>query len=497
MMTLHTALSLLAQGNLNAQLNTQPSVLPTEPAEVRFSGVCTDSRKVQPGDLFVALAGEKFDGHAFLDQVKEQGAVAALVSRPVVSSLPQLLVNDTKIGLGALARGWRQQFDLPVIAVTGSNGKTTTKEMIAAILAAAFGAKDRLATFGNLNNDIGLPLTLLRLRSHHRAAVVELGMNHPGETEWLASIAQPTVALVNNAQREHQEFMQSVAAVAREHSLALLALPDDGVAVFPADEEYTPVWKEAAAARRVIDFAVRQDSHTDGAAVTALPYLAADHSDVHLATPLGETTIKLQAAGLHNVRNAAAATAATLAIGVPLAMIHQGLEAFTPVQGRLQHSVLASGLHLIDDTYNANPDSARAAIDVLAACPAPQLLILGDMGEVGDAGPAFHAEIGAYAQQRGISGLLATGALMRHAVAAFNNAHGEHEKTAPVAQHYNDMDALLLALRTEAQPGTVLIKGSRFMHMERVVNTLLAAQTAAAPAAQAAQPAAAPNLETD
>ncbi len=460
MMTLHNALGLLSPSNL------QPHLIGSE--DVRFTGVTTDSRKVQPGDLFVALRGEKFDGHDFLDQVKNQGAVAALVSHSTASHLPQLQVTDTRIALGVLARGWRQRFDMPVIAVTGSNGKTTTKEMIAAILAAAYDEDSRLATLGNLNNDIGLPLTLLRLRTHHRAAVVELGMNHPGETDWLASIAQPTVALVNNAQREHQEFMQTVAAVAHEHALALQALPAHGTAIFPADEVYTSIWNEAAGDRRIIDFSVRASAETPPAiaSVMALAYLQADHSVIHLATPAGETTINLHAAGLHNVRNAAAATAAAIAIGIPLESIHRGLEHFVPVQGRLKHIHTAAGLHLIDDSYNANPDSVRVAIDVLAACPGPHLLILGDMGEVGNEGPAFHAEIGAYAAQQGIETVLATGELMRDAVAAFK---GSKPGPTQKALHFDDINALMQHMRTESAHRSALVKGSRFMRMERVL----------------------------
>ena len=480
-MTLHAAAALLREQNVAAEIcGADP-----EHRHLRFSGVSTDSRSIEHGDLFVALVGDKFDGHGFLDQARSKGAAAALVSREAAAGgdasdsdtlpqLPQLLVPDTRRALGALACGWRQGFDIPVVAVTGSNGKTTTKEMIASILARAYGEENRLATVGNLNNDIGLPLTLLRLRTHHRAAVVELGMNHPGETEALADMARPTVALVNNAQREHLEFMQSVEMVAEEHALAIHALPADGVAVFPADDPHAPLWRKAARlgghARGIVDFALVASSagherQPGDPLVIAQAHLEADGAVVHLDTPLDTTTVKLHVSGLHNVRNAAAATAAAVAIGVPLDAIHNGLEDFVPVKGRMQHRAAAGGVHLIDDSYNANPDSVRAAIDVLAGCAAPALLILGDMGEVGEGGPQFHAEIGAYARDRGLAGFFATGPLMREAVAAFG----------PGARHFDRIEDLIAAAREAAERldhRSVLVKGSRFMRMERVVDAL-------------------------
>ncbi|MNK83723.1 UDP-N-acetylmuramoyl-tripeptide--D-alanyl-D-alanine ligase [compost metagenome] len=437
-----------------------------------FTRVHTDSRTVEPGDLFVALQGERFDAHDFLADVIARGAAAVLVSRETGLDVPAIVVPDTRIGLGELGAGWRRQFTLPTVAVTGSNGKTTVKEMIAAIFAAAVGESDRLATGGNLNNDIGLPLTVLRLRAHHKLAVLELGMNHPGETVYLAGIAQPTVAVITNAQREHQEFMVSVEAVAHEHASALAALPADGVAVFPLDAEsggaHAQIWRQAAAGRRVMAFGT--DPSADVRATVSLD----DGVQVlHVTAPGRTFDLRLQLLGAHNVRNALAATACALAAGVDVAAIQAGIAGFTAVKGRLQVRHTAGGTVLIDDTYNANPDSMRAAIDVLAGFAAPRLLVLGDMGEVGNQGPAFHAEIGDYARTRGIEALWATGQLATHAVQAYG----------PAGRHFDKADDLAQALGedkegTVAGASAVLVKGSRFMRMERMVDALVATPSA-------------------
>ncbi|AOJ08775.1 UDP-N-acetylmuramoyl-tripeptide--D-alanyl-D-alanine ligase [Burkholderia mayonis] len=432
---------------------------------VSFERVSTDSRTAGPGDLFVALKGEHFDAHDFVGDVAVRGASAAIVSRsPAEWSLPALKVADTRGALGALAHGWRMRFALPVVAVTGSNGKTTVKEMIASIFAAAAGADARLATAGNFNNDVGLPLTLLRLTAAHRLAVVELGMNHPGETGTLARIAAPTVALVNNAQREHQEFMATVEAVALEHAAVIHALGPDGVAVFPADDAYASIWRVAATGNRIVDFALHGAGRDTPAAVTG----ALAGSRLAIDTPDGRIDVQLNALGEHNARNALASTAAALASGVPLAAIKQGLEAFEPVKGRLQVTRVTAGslagATVIDDTYNANPDSMRAAIDVLAVQSAPRVLVIGEMGEVGDEGPAFHREIGAYARERGIDALYALGAATQPACEAYGAA----------ARRFDDAAALIAALLAAnvGAHATLLVKGSRFMKMERVVGAL-------------------------
>jgi UDP-N-acetylmuramoyl-tripeptide--D-alanyl-D-alanine ligase len=430
-------------------------------ADARFEGVSTDSRNIAPGQLFVALRGEQFDGHRFLDQVAARGAAAAVVEQaPAGVPLPFLTVPDTRAALGAIARHWRRQFAIPVIGVTGSNGKTTVKEMIAAILAAAFGAEAILATRGNLNNEVGVPLTLFRLQAGCRAAVVEMGMNHPGEIGVLAAIALPTVALVNNAQREHQEFMASVEAVAQENGSVIRGLAQDGTAVFPADDPYTPLWRGYAGARRALTF-----GFGTGADVTCSHRPDEFGSALEVAIGAQRFAARIAAAGLHNVRNALAAIACTHAIGIAPEAIARGLAAFAPVSGRLQQKTAKNGARLIDDTYNANPDSVRAAIDVLAQAPAPRLLVLGDMGEVGDEGPRFHQEIGAYARQRGIENLLTLGRLARDAALAFG----------PPAAHFEELAALLRAIDDLVTPGaSVLVKGSRFMKMERVVQHLSA-----------------------
>lgn len=431
--------------------------------------VHTDSRSLQAGDLFVALRGERFDGNQFIAQAKAQGAAAVMCepsgeSQALAQGLPALVVPDARIALGELAAGWRAQFDLPLIAVTGSNGKTTVTQMIAAILN-AYAGPDALSTQGNLNNDIGVPLTLFNLRAHHRMAVVELGMNHPGEIASLARMAQPSVALVNNAQREHQEFMGTVEAVALENGAVLQALPPAGVAVFPADEVFVHLWQDLAGQRTQRTFALTPcEVPADvGAAVVVWHSGAWQFT---LKTAEGTAPVRLHIAGRHNVKNALAASACALAVGVPLAAVAQGLQAFEPVKGRSRALVLhtqTGEITLVDDTYNANPDSVRAAIDVLAELPAPRLLVLGDMGEVGNQGPEFHAEVGAYAAERSIEALYTLGDLCVHACRAFGGA-----------RHFDDMDSLLAAVTSHIGDfQSVVVKGSRFMKMERVVEALL------------------------
>ena len=451
-------------------------------AAVTVDAVVTDSRAVTVGCLFAALRGERFDAHDFLGAVQQQRAAAMLVERipaDLALQIPAVVVPDTRLALAAIARHWREKFTLPVIAVTGSNGKTTVKEMIAAILEAAFGPEGQMATRGNFNNEIGVPLTLFRLNPAHRAAVVELGMNHPGEIAVLAEMARPTIALVNNAQREHQEFMVSVEAVAKENGAAIRALPADGVAVFPAADDYAPLWRADAGARRSVTFGLA-DSGADVSA-TYEPAIFGSRMAVRIdakVTSDGKPlsfAVQLNAAGAHNVLNALAAVACTLAAGVDADAIVRGLEAFAPVAGRLQRKQAAGGALVIDDTYNANPDSVRAAIDVLAQAAAPRVLILGDMGEVGDQGLQFHEEIGRYARQRKIEHLLTLGDLAWHATAAFN---ASVLVSSELAEHFPDIEILKPAAAALAMPGaTVLIKGSRFMKMERVVQHLANANT--------------------
>ncbi len=423
--------------------------------------VHSDTRTLRAGDLFVALRGERFDAHDFLAEARERGALAALAEGGLAEAgLAGLEVADSKRALGELAAGWRARHPLPLVAVTGSNGKTTVTQMVASIFRAWQGDAS-LATAGNFNNDIGVPLTLLRLRPLHTVAVLELGMNHPGEIARLAAMAAPSVALVNNAQREHLEFMHSVDAVARENGSVIAALPADGTAVLPADDAHTPTWRALAGRRRVLSFGADGDVQATGA-------WQGGAWQVTLATPAGTAATTLAIAGRHNVRNAAAAAAAALAAGAPLAAVAAGLAAFRPVKGRSHaRSLLLDHMSrtLVDDTYNANPDSMRAAIDVLAELPGPRWLIAGDMGEVGDQGPALHREIGAYAAERGIDALWACGPQGVDTAAGYGAA----------ARAYADVAGLLAALATRAaRPpfASVLVKGSRFMQMERVVAAL-------------------------
>ncbi len=418
--------------------------------------VHTDTRTLAAGDLFVALKGERFDANGFLPQARAAGAAAAVAHGALeAAGLPGVEVPDTLAALGALAAGWRAQRALPLVAVTGSNGKTTVTQMIASVLRAWKGDA-ALATQGNFNNDVGLPLTLLRLRPAHEAAVVELGMNHPGEIAYLAGIARPTVALVNNAQREHLEFMHTVEAVARENGSVLAALAAGGVAVFPAADAFTPLWRGLAGAHRCITFG------GDAADVRCAHAQWQDGAwQLRVQTPQGTFDTLVSIAGRHNVTNALAAAACALAAGAPLAAIARGLAAFEPVKGRSRaFAVRCQGraITVVDDSYNANPDSVRAAIDVLAELPGPRLLVLGDMGEVGGQGPQFHAEAGAHARSRGIEQVFALGALSAHVAGA---------------RHFEDMASLIAAVRAQLPGvGSVLVKGSRFMRMERVVQAI-------------------------
>lgn len=419
--------------------------------------VHTDTRTLQAGDLFVALQGERFDANDFIADAFAKGAVAAIAHHGrLPADGPGIEVQDSKKALGELAHAWRRQFKLPLVAVAGSNGKTTVTQMVASILR-AWQPDAHLATQGNLNNDIGLPLTLLRLRAQHRVGVIELGMNHPGEIDYLTRIAEPTVALVNNAQREHQEFMATVEAVAQENGTVFAGLPADGAAVFPAGDAFTPLWTRMAAGRKCITF-----GDTGADVFLAGSEWLQGHWQVEAGTPAGAIAFRLHIAGRHNVRNALAAAACALAAGVPPDAIARGLESFEPVKGRSRALAIALGartLTLVDDTYNANPDSVRAAVDVLAELPGPRLLVLGDMGEVGDQGPAFHAEVGAYARERGIELLYTLG----------------DQAAAMQGRHFAEVDALNAAvLQALAASASVLVKGSRFMRMERVVEAITA-----------------------
>jgi UDP-N-acetylmuramoyl-tripeptide--D-alanyl-D-alanine ligase len=451
----------------------QAATLRGEPS-TRISGICTDSRNLQPGQLFVAIVGESFDAHDFLAEVQKL-ASAVIISRPVTGlRIPSILVSDTKMALGEIALGYRSQFSLPLIAVAGSNGKTTVKEMIAAVLAQSVGADARLSTQGNLNNDLGVPFTLFRLNQHHRFGVVEMGMNHPGEMAAIAAMTQASVALVNNAQREHQEFMASVEATAIENGTVISALSADGVAVFPYDDACVSVWRDLAEQRKRFEFGLGQYPKEDANYVFASEQSQPDAFSLsvkrHRVADIESISVSIQIDGQHNVRNALAASACCLAAGIDLKTIALGLANFAPAKGRLVRHDLGNGVLLIDDSYNANPDSVRAAIDILAHRPSPRILILGDMGEVGSQGPEFHREVGEFAKERGLHHVLLLGA------ATSETALG----AGAIAEHFQSVDALLKrAEQIVHAPATVLVKGSRFMKMERVVAALTEARHAA------------------
>lgn len=428
--------------------------------DVQFTSVSSDSRKVDKGNLFIALRGENFDGAAFVASAARDGAVAALVNAASFdgnATCPLLLVEDTRLALGRLAGYWRMQFDMPLLGLTGSNGKTTVKEMLVAILREATGSSESvLATQGNLNNDIGMPLTLLNLNAGHRYAVIEMGMNHAGEIEYLARIARPDVAIVNNASGAHLAGLGSVEGVARAKGEIFAGLKQNGTAVINADDEHAPVWRKLAYGRAVLEFGLNGNPSIHGQ-WQPQGYGA----QIAVLTPQGEFTANLQVPGVHNVRNALAATAAAVALHIPLAEIASGLEKFGGVAGRLQRKAAMHGAVLIDDTYNANPSSMRAAIDVLAQAPGKRVFVMGDMGELGTDAARFHAETGAFARQSGIQHLLALGELSREAVREFGVG----------AQHFDDVESLCAVLDSEMAAGvTVLVKGSRFMKMERVVS---------------------------
>ncbi|MEW5781151.1 MAG: UDP-N-acetylmuramoyl-tripeptide--D-alanyl-D-alanine ligase [Pseudomonadota bacterium] len=438
--------------------------------DVEFTSVGTDSRAITPGMLFVALTGERFDGHDYVEQALAAGASSALVRSDWAAAhphLPLVGVNDTRRALGQLAAHWRSRFHIPLIGITGSNGKTTVKEMCAAILRADFGQHAVLATSGNLNNDIGMPLTLLKLHAPHRAAVIEMGMNHPGEIAYLTQIAKPTVAVVTNAQRAHLGGLGSVAEIARAKGEIFAGLSDDGVAIINADDPHAEYWRGLNAGRRIVTFGFSPEATVHG---RWRPFGRGGELD--LVTPRGDAHIMLPLAGEHNGRNALAAAAACFALGVPLAPIVRGLSGCTGTAGRLQHKRGLRGACVIDDSYNANPDSMRAAIDVLASLPGKRIFVMGDMGEVGEMAGQLHSEVGGYAKSQGIDLLFALGEKSVAAVHDFGSG----------GRHFTGVDALVRALKPLLDPDTtVLVKGSRFMKMERVVERIVEGATPESP----------------
>jgi UDP-N-acetylmuramoyl-tripeptide--D-alanyl-D-alanine ligase len=426
-----------------------------------FDSVSTDSRNLQGHPLFVALRGERFDAHAFLSQARDAGACALMLEQQADNlDIPQLLVADTRQALGRLAAAWRQGSATRVVGLTGSNGKTTLKEMLAAILRQ--GDQPVLATRGNLNNDIGLPLTLLRLRDEP-LAVVEMGANHKGEIDYLSRLARPDVAVLNNAGRAHLEGFGSLRGVATAKAEILNGLSPDGCFVYHADSEWAPLWRELAGERRTLGFGLSPQAQVRGIGAMSTEWTSAGFSShFEVQTPSQRVPVMLQLAGEHNRLNALAAIATAHCLGVPVAAMQRGLAEIAPVKGRLS-CLRSGGVNVVDDSYNANPDSIQAAIDVMRGAPGTGFLVLGDMAELGEAAVSLHAQMGQQAQAAGIAHLYTVGPLSAAASEAFGQG----------GAHFRDQTQLIDALRARIQPGdTLLIKGSRSAAMDRVVDAL-------------------------
>ena len=432
-------------------------------ADRTFGRVTQDSRTLKAGDLFVAIQGERFDGHEFLSQAEKQGAAGALVQRAVKSALSQVLVKDSRRGLGSYAAAWRRRFTLPLVGVTGSSGKTTLKEMIASIL------KQRgttLATRGNMNNDIGMPLTLLDLDASCRHAVIEMGTNRPGEIGYLAELAAPTVGVITNAGPAHLEFLKDVAGVAKEKGALYTHLAQDGTAVINADDAYAGLWKEMAGKRRIVTFGFSE--HADFHPLPGVLEPSGGLWKFHLKSPQGEMDITVSLPGRHNVANALAAAAASIAAGAGLEDVRAGLAQAPTTAGRLVVGEGVNGCRLIDDTYNANPLSLVAAAEFAVGLGGRTWLVLGDMGELGSSAERLHAESGVRLRALGIERLYAFGPMSRHAAEAFGAG----------ALWFEDLNALIRILQAEVvREVTLLVKGSRSMRMERVVEALRSPQT--------------------
>jgi UDP-N-acetylmuramoyl-tripeptide--D-alanyl-D-alanine ligase len=434
-----------------------------EGANIEFDAVSTDSRTLEPGSLFVALVGEKFDAHDYVRQAAERGCSAALVSRPVEAVVPQVVVTDTLAALTAFARAWRADYQGTVVGITGSNGKTTAKEMTGAILGVPGPC---LITQGNLNNHIGVPLTLLRLQAVHHCAVIEMGANHRGEIAQLAAMARPDVGLVTNAGPAHLDGFDGIEGVARGKGEMFEALGADGTAVINADDRFAGFWRGLArAAGRVVTFGMREEA--DFAASNVVERTADEGftTEFDLKCPQGARRISIALSGTHNVMNALAASAAAAAAGATLDAIESGLISVRPVAGRLRMRVGLNGARLIDDSYNANPGSVRAGLASLAKLPGEHWLVLGEMRELGADSDRLHAEMGAFARESGVSRLLAIGDGSRHAVEAYGVG----------GQWFAGVDDLIEVARSDlGEDVTVLVKGSRSNRLERVADALAA-----------------------
>jgi len=423
--------------------------------DAEFHGVSTDSRSIESGMLFVALKGPNHDGHDHVAAAMSSGAAAVLVEHAVDIALPQLLVADTRLALGRLAAAWRQELATPLIAVTGSNGKTTVKEMCAAVCGRA---GTTLATRGNLNNDIGVPLTLLRLTAEHRYGVIEMGANHPEEIAYLTGLTRPEVAIITNAGSAHLEGFGSIEGVAKAKGEIFQGLSDNGVAVINADDTYADLWRGLCSGHRTLTFGLARPAD-----IGARGLGDAHGSELEVLTPVGSFHLELPLPGRHNIMNALAAVGAGIALGIDLEQIAAGLTGLTPVAGRLMTRSGVNGATVIDDSYNANPASLHAGLEVLMGCSGQRYLVLGDMGELGEASEALHRQAGSEAKAMGIDGLYATGEMSRHAYEAFG------ENGFYFEQQQQLIEALLPQLNDQV---TLLVKGSRSSHMERVVEAL-------------------------
>ena len=432
-------------------------------ADADFQRVSSDTRKLMAGDLFVALRGPNFNGHDYVMLAEKLGASGALVEHPILSHLPQVVVKDTRRALGAYAAHWRAQFSIPVIGITGSNGKTTIKEMIASILRRR---RITLATRGNLNNDIGVPLTLLELDEKHRAAVIEMGTNHPGEIAYLVSVTSANVGVVTNAGAAHLEALGSIQGVAMEKGALYSGLRVNGIAVINADDAYASLWREMAGQRIQRSFGLSElaDFHPQPNSVKQLP---TGMWTFRLVSPAGEASIQLSLPGRHNVINALAAAATACAAGASLDDVMSGLANTPIISGRL---IVLPGIRdcrLIDDSYNANPQSLKTAMEFALSLGDPVWLVLGDMAELGESSTELHADCGELASMLGIARLFSFGSLSLHATEHFGDS----------SEHFVNSEALIAALRSSLRPGiTLLIKGSRSMRLERVVESLRAPQ---------------------
>jgi UDP-N-acetylmuramoyl-tripeptide--D-alanyl-D-alanine ligase len=427
-----------------------------------FSSISTDTRTLKPGALFVALRGDNFDGHNYVSAAAQAGAAVALVDQPLSVDVPQVVVPDVLAALSSFAREWRRQFNIPVIGVTGSNGKTTTKELLGSILSQIGPC---LITRGNLNNHIGVPVMLLEINAAHRFAVIEMGANHQQEIAHLMSIAEPTIGIVTNAGAAHLEGFGSLDGVAQGKGEMFRGLPSDGVAVINADDVYAPMWRDTRTAECVYTFGLEQPADFTAQNVQTAGNTGDFRIDFDLVTPVDTRPAMIALAGLHNLRNALGAAAASFAAGASVDDIVAGLAAMRKVAGRLEFKPAIHGAFLVDDSYNANPSSLKAGLDAFRSFTGERWLVLGEMRELGAGTDELHAEVGRYAKQTGVSRMFAVGESARHAVAAFGAD----------AQWFADTDALTSAAKTDLKAGVaVLIKGSRANRLERVAAALAA-----------------------